>query len=217
MLTVPGASAATDDRQVAQVGVLRLGDFPTGWKQTAPGADAEAGIDAQAAKITRCKPFAEFAKQNRQNPRATSPEFDLDQAHVSNTVSIYPSAARATAAIALVRDSKLPGCLEQLYDAVTRRELLHDKRAKQQFQSVTTKVARERGIRIGDDAVVYQGTVDVRLKNGASQPFGLGFVTVRVGAALVGYAYTADTDISAALQPAIVASVTRLQRDAPTA
>jgi hypothetical protein len=33
---------------------------------------------------------------------------------------------------------------------------------------------------------------------------------VRVGEAIAGYSYTADTDISAALQPAIVSSVSRL-------
>ena len=82
------------------------------------------------------------------------------------------------------------------------------------MESVTTEIAREEGIRLGDDAVVYQGTVDVGLKNGTTQTVGLGFVTVRVGTALAGYSYTTDTDISAALQPAIVASVTRLQRAA---
>ena len=61
------------------------------------------------------------------------------------------------------------------------------------------------------------GAIDVRPKNGTTQTIGLGVVAVRAGRALAGYLYTFDQDISAALQPAIVASVTRLQRAAPAA
>jgi hypothetical protein len=215
LLAVPGAAATADDRQHAEAGVLRLTDFPTGWKQTARGAGSDAKVDAEAAKIKRCKTFAELAARNKKNPRAESPNFDLGQANVTNTVSVYPTVARAEAAVGLFRDAKLPRCLEQLFDAVTRAELQKDSSVGKQLKSVTTDVGRETGIRIGDDAVVYQGTVDVGLKDGTSRTFGLGFVTVRVGTALVGFAYTADTDISAALQPAIVASVTRLQRAVP--
>ncbi len=73
------------------------------------------------------------------------------------------------------------------------------------------------GVHIGDQAIVYQGTVNVGLKDGTTQTVGLGVLTVRVGATLAGYSYTSDVDISAALQPAIVASVTRLQDARPSA
>jgi hypothetical protein len=216
LLAVPAVAATADDQQRAKVGVLRLTDFPTGWKQSARGAGSDAKVDAAAAKIKRCTTFVEFAARNKKNPRAESPNFDLGQANVTNTVSVYPTVTRAEGAIGLFRDAKLPRCLEQLFDAVTRAELQKDKSVRKQLKSVTTDVGRVTGIRIGDDAVVYQGTVVVGLKNGTSQTFGLGFVTVRVGTALAGFAYTADQDISAALQPAIVASVTRLQRAAPS-
>ena len=65
-------------------------------------------------------------------------------------------------------------------------------------------------------AIQSMGTLDVGLKSGARQTIGLGLVAVRAGRALAGYSYTSDTDISAALQPAIVASVTRLERAAPS-
>jgi hypothetical protein len=35
-------------------------------------------------------------------------------------------------------------------------------------------------------------------------------VSIRVGKLVAGYSWTSDTDVSAALQPAIVASVTRM-------
>ena len=113
------------------------------------------------------------------------------------------------------RDAKLPTCLQQLFNAVFTKQLRKDKTVAKQLKSITTDVGLAKDVSIGDDAVVYQGTVDVALKNGTTQTVGLGFLTVRVGTALSGYSYTSDTDISAALQPAIVSSVTRLQRAAP--
>jgi hypothetical protein len=107
--------------------------------------------------------------------------------------------------------------LERLFTAIYRKELEKEPKTAKQLKSITTNLGRQDGIRLGDAAVVYQGTVDVSLKNGAKQTVGLGLVAVRAGRALAGYSYTFDQDISAALQPAIVASVTRLQRAAPAA
>lgn len=220
-LAVVGAGAAgaatSTDRQLAKAGVLQLSDFPAGWKQRTRGSDSDKKVDAQAAEIARCKAFTKFATANEKNPRATSPNFERGQSNVTNAVSVYPSAAAAEAAIGRFREARIPRCLEQLYTAVYRARLQEDKRVARRLKSVGTRLGRESGIRLGDDAVVYQGTLDIGLKDGTVQTIGLGFVTVRVGAALADYSYASDTDISAALQPAIVASVTRLQRAAPSA
>ena len=132
-------------------------------------------------------------------------------------MSVFPSTDRAVAAITTFRDARITGCLERLFTAIYRKELEKEPKTAKQLKSITTNLGRQDGIRLGDDAVVYQGTVDVSLKNGAKQTVGLGLVAVRAGRALAGYSYTFDQDISAALQPAIVASVTRLQRAAPAA
>ena len=211
---LPALAATSADEQLAEAGVLQLSDFPSGWKQRARGPEADAAVERQAAKVASCNAFSAFAAANRRNPRARSGNFDFGQSNVTNNVSVYPTIAKARAAVTKFRNAKMSRCLEGLSTVVYRRELRARTSIAEQLESVTTEIAREEGIRLGDDAVVYQGTVDVGLENGTTQTVGLGFVTVRVGTALAGYAYTTDTDISAALQPAIVASVTRLQRAA---
>jgi hypothetical protein len=212
--TVAGTST---DEQLARTGVLQQTDFPSGWQRTARGPTSDRELDAQAAKIPSCKPFRTFSATNRRQPRARSENFDQGQSNVTNTVSVFPSTDRAVAAIATFRDARIPGCLERLFTAIYRKELEKNRKTAKQLKSVTTTLGREDGIRLGDEAVVYEGTLDVRLKNGTTQTIGLGLVAVRAGRALAGYSYTSDKDISAALQPAIVASVTRLQRAAPAA
>jgi hypothetical protein len=211
----PAAAATSSDQQLAKAGVLQLSDFPSGWKQGARSPASDAQVDAQAAKIASCRPFRAFTAENRKHPRAKSPDFDFGQASVTNTVSVFPSTAKAVAAMTTFRDDKLPTCLRELFNAVFTKQLHKDKTVAKQLASITTDVGLAKDVSIGDDAVVYQGTVDVKLKDGTTQTVGLGFLTVRVGTALSGYSYTSDTDISAALQPAIVTSVSRLQRAAP--
>ena len=215
--TTTTAAGTSTDEQLARTGVLQQTDFPAGWQQTARGPASDTELDAQAAKIPSCKPFRTFSATNRRQPRAKSENFDQGQSSVANTVSVFPSTDRAVAAITTFRDARITGCLERLFTAIYRKELEKEPKTAKQLKSITTNLGRQDGIRLGDDAVVYQGTVDVSLKNGAKQTVGLGLVAVRAGRALAGYSYTFDQDISAALQPAIVASVTRLQRAAPAA
>ena len=220
--TAAGATTTTTagtstDEQLARTGVLQQTDFPAGWQQTARGPTSDTELDAQAAKIPSCKPFRTFSATNRRQPRAKSENFDQGQSSVTNTVSVFPSTDRAVAAIATFRDARITGCLERLFTAIYRKELEKEPKTAKQLKSITTNLGRQDAIRLGDAAVVYQGTVEVSLKNGAKQTVGLGLVAVRAGRALAGYSYTFDQDISAALQPAIVASVTRLQRAAPAA
>jgi len=196
--TTTTAAGASADQQLARSGVLQPTDFPAGWQQTPRGPTSDSALDAQAAKIPSCKPFRAFTATNRRQPRAQSENFDEGQSSVTNTVSVFP------------------GCLERVFTAVYRKELAMKPKTAKRLKSVTTTLGRENGIRLGDEAVVYQGTVDVGLKDGTTLTTGLGLVAVRAGRALAGYSYTSDKDISAALQPAIVATVTRLQRAAPT-
>jgi hypothetical protein len=216
LAAAPAVAAASADQQLARAGVLQRADFPSGWKQTKRVSEAHDPVDREAAKIPSCKPFAAFATANRKQPHAASPNFELGQSTVSNTVSVYATTDKAEASLDRFRDTGLPKCLDRLFDAVLKAQLVKDKQLAKQLKSVSTDVALETGFRIGDDVVVYEGTTDVTLKNRTVQTIGLGFVTVRVGTALAGYSYTSDTDISAALQPAIIASVTRLQRAAPS-
>ena len=213
--TTTSAGTSTDE-QLARTGVLQRTDFPADWQETARGTTSDKALDAQAATIPTCKPFRTFSATNQRQPRAKSENFEEGQSNVANTVSVFPTTDRAVAAITTFRDARIAGCLQRLFTAVYRKQIEKTPKTAKQLKSVTTTLGRENGVRLGDDAVVYQGTLDVRLKNGTQQVIGLGLVAVRAGRALAGYSWTSDKDISAALQPAIVASVTRLQRATPT-
>jgi hypothetical protein len=208
-LAVP-AGAATD-ADVAKAGVLVLTDFPSGWTQSPRAKSSDAALDAAAAKVKSCAPFSAFTKANRKNPRAESPNFDEQQSNVTNSVSIYPSTARAVAAMHTFSDRRLPSCLRTLFTSTFREELTRKQDVARRLASVRTTIKVVPGVEIGDEAVAYQGAVEVALKDGTSQTIGLGVVAARVGDAVTGYSWTADADISAALQPAIVTSVGRLQ------
>ena len=168
-------------------------------------------MDAAAAKIAKCKQFLAFSKENRKNPRAKSPNFELAQSSVTNTVSIFPSTSRASAAMRTLGDTGVPACLEKLFGALFKVQLAKDKKVSRQLVSVKVDIGRLAGVQIGDEAIAYEGTVDVSLKDGTVTTIGLALIAVRVAGAIDAFSYTADTDISAALQPAIVASVSRLQ------
>jgi len=211
------AASTTSDQELARAGVLRLSDFPAGWKESRRGSTDDAAIDAQAAKIPSCRRFAAFIKANRQNPRATSPSFDHANSNVTNAVSVFPSTEKAIATMATFGDARVPKCFEQLFTAVFRAQLTKTKSLAKQLVSVKTHIGLLHGVHIGDQAIVYQGAVNVALKDGTTQTVGLGVISVRVAATLAGYSYTSDVDISTALQPAIVASVARVQNAPPSA
>ena len=204
-------AAASNAKTVAQAGVLRLSDFPTGWKQSRRASSSDKELDALAAEIASCKPFLAFGRANKKNPRVKSPNFDLHQAHVTNAVSVYPSAAKATVAMRSFTDARLPDCFKQLFSAEFKAQLVKDKQVARQLRSVKVNIGRLDGVQIGNEAAAYKGTVDVGLKDGTVTSIGVAFIAVRVDGAIAGYSYTADTDISAALQPAIVSSISRLQ------
>ena len=184
--TTTTTAGTSTDEQLARTGVLQQSDFPAGWQQTARGPTSDTELDAQAAKIPSCKPFRTFSATNRRQPRAKSENFDQGQSSVANTVSVFPSTDRAVAAITTFRDARITGCLERLFTAIYRKELEKEPKTAKQLKSITTNLGRQDGIRLGDAAVVYQGTVDVSLKNGAKQTVGLGLVAVRAGRALAG-------------------------------
>jgi hypothetical protein len=212
-LVVPGAAAAatTTDKQLASAGVLVQSDFPAGWTTKARAKTPDSALDKAAAKIPSCKPFIAFGKANKKNPRAKSPSFDQAHSDVANSVSVYPSDVKAEATVRTFSDARMPDCLQKLFNAAYAMQLRKDEQTAAQVDSISTTIAELPDIRIGDQAVVYQGTVDIYMKDGSTQIVALGFAATRVGRAVAGYSWTSDIDISDVLQPAIVSSVNRLQ------
>jgi len=212
-----GGLSASADQQLAKAGALTLADFPQGWAQKARDSSSDTQVQKAAEKLPSCKQFAAFGKANSANPKANSPDFDLGGASVSNTVSLYASEAKAVAAMKTFGASALPICLEKLFRAEFAAEFKKDPKTAKQIDSVAVSISRTRGVDVGDQAIAYEGPVTVSLKDGTSVKLGLGFIAVRVGRAVSGFSYSADTDISAALQPALLGSIGRLQTALSTA
>jgi hypothetical protein len=214
-VALPGSAASpaasTADQTLAKSGVLVQSDFPAGWTSSTRGQTSDKALDAAAAKVAACKPFLAFSRANRKNPRAKSPNFGHAQSNVTNSVSVYPSAAKATAAMRTFADPRLPDCFDALFRSVFTQQLKKTSSKADEIASVDTSIAPVSDVRLGDEAVAYQGTVDVEMKDGTSESIGLGVLSARAGKAVTGYSWTSDVDISAALQPAIVKSVARLQ------
>lgn len=202
------ATAAPSDKEIARAGVLVRSDFPSDWTSSTRGQTSGAELDAAADQVESCRPYLAFSRANKKNPRAKSPNFDHEQSNVTNTISVYPSTAKASAALRMLSDPGLPDCLQRLYSSNSERQLAKD----DTVTSVSAAIAPVTDVRIGDEAVAYQGTVDIAMKDGTTQTIGVGIVSARVGDAVAGYSWTSDTDVSATLQPAIVKSVNRLQR-----
>jgi hypothetical protein len=205
------AASSGARREIARAGVLVPSDFPATWTQTARTPSSDAALDAAAAKVASCRAFRAFSAANRRNPRAKSKTFEHAHSDVTNTVSVYATAPAAANAIHTFSDTRIPACLETLFRTEFREQLDRGS-TKGDVSSIAVSIAAVPGLRIGDDAVAYQGPVAVQLRNGSRQTIDLGIAAVRVGEAVSGYSWTSDVDISQALQPAIVASVARLQR-----
>ena len=122
LTAVPAAAATSADQQLAEAGVLQLSDFPSGWQaERAPRRLRQRGRRNRRPRSPSCKAFIAFSAANEKNPRAKSANFDLGQSNVTNTVSVYPTTAKAEAAVTMFRNPKLPQCLERLFTAVFTR------------------------------------------------------------------------------------------------
>ena len=179
------------------------------------GQTSDAALDATAAKVESCKPFLAFSKANKKNPRAKSPNFDHEQSNVTNTVSVYPSTAKAVAGDAHVlrpAPARLlrASCSARCSSSSSRRT---PSRRSDRVGGHLDRAGDRRAHRRRSGGVPGHG----RRRPSRTAPrrrSASGSCPARVGDALVGYSWTSDTDISAALQPAIVQSVSRLQRRA---
>jgi hypothetical protein len=211
-VAAPGTAAASSDQKMARAGVLVKSDFPSGWKSSTRGLSSDAALDTAATQVESCQPFLAFSKANKKTPRATSPNFGHGQSNVTNAVGVYPSTAKAVDAVRTLSDSRVPDCFERIYSSITEQQLAKNSKYADRIVSVNTSVDPVTDLRIGDEAVAYQGKINVAFKDGSTQGTGVGIAWARVGDAVVGYSWTSDTDISAALQPAIVKSASRLRR-----
>ena len=166
-LVAPVAGAASTanatDKQIATAGVLVASDFPATYTQSARDTSSDAQTDKQAAKVAACKKLVAFMKAVKQNTEMKSPEFNSGQTQIDNTVTVFPTAAKAKAAVDTYSASGLPACFGQLVG----------KLAQQAGGKATADIKKVQDVTAGDQAVAYEGPVQITESDGTQTTLGV--------------------------------------------
>jgi hypothetical protein len=207
-VTAAGAASQTADAATARAGAFVASDFPAGF-QTQPGSSSSTSDTVRSAKgVDGCGPYVTLLKASIPLPQARSYRFGDATRSVSNEVDVYPSERASSAALTLYAKSSVVGCLENLVE----KQLLQDPEARTSLDDVVAKIDRQDIAGLGDDSVVYEGSVVLTATDGSKREVGIGSTAVRVGRAVDVITYTTTgADLTDLLTPAIDASVARLR------
>lgn len=216
VVSVGFASSATasrsSDQQLAKQGVLLQSDFPDGFTRKAPDNSSDAEVAKLAKGTSGCGTYIALQKLTDAQPNAKSQDFEDDSRQVSNEVDVFKSVKSADAALAIYARASVPTCLERLFTKLLTQQFAKDPSTKGKIARVAVTLGRQDVGGLGDDSVVYEGSAKVTAKNGTSHTLGIGNAAVRVDRAVSDYTYTTTSgDLTEVLQPAIEASVSRLQ------
>jgi hypothetical protein len=201
------ANAATSggtasDKELATTGVLVASDLPA-YTQTPRDTTSDDATTALAKKLPACKKLAAFMTAVKKNPEAKSDDFDQGQTTIDNTVTVFPTAAQAKAAMDGYAAAGLPACFAKLVA----------KLVQQMGGQAQASIKKVNDVTAGDQAIAYEGPVAVKASDGSTANLAFGNLAIRIGRAIAVYSYNHDSqsDISADLQTAVENSGTRLQ------
>lgn len=204
----PAAGAASTgsatDKEIATAGVLVASDFPATYTQSPRDPSSDAKTKKVAAKLSACKKLVAFLNVTDKSPEAKSDDFTQGQTQIDNTVTVFPTAAKAKAAVNAYAATGVPACYGQLIGKI----------AQQNGGKATADIKKVNDITIGDQAIAYEGPVAITGSDGTSTTLAFGNLVVRVGRGVAVYSYDHDaqTSITDDLQAAVSSSGGRLQR-----
>lgn len=208
------ASGSSADAQIARAGVLVPADLPATWSEHKRDTSSDKAADAAAAKIASCKTYRAFraSLQSLKRSRVQSPDFELGQSTLENTVNVFSSESAADRVMTTFGNSSIPTCVDKLFTVLFEQQIGSDRKTAAQVKSIVVKIEPYDIANYGDDTVAYEGSATVAFKDGTSLDIGLGNTAVRVGRAVSDYSYTVfDQAAVDALSPAVEKSVARLQ------
>jgi hypothetical protein len=206
--TTAGAASTSADSAVARAGAFVASDFPDGFQASASSDQSHADNLRLAKGVEGCGPYVTLQKAVAPLPQVKSTRFADPTRTVGNEVDVFPSERAASAALVLYAKSSIVGCLENLFEKQARQGPgPHD-----QLDDVVVDLDRQDIAGLGDDSVVYEGSIALTDTDGSTSKAGIGSAAVRVGRAVdvVTYTTTGD-DLTEVLTPAIDASVSRLR------
>jgi hypothetical protein len=205
-LLAPAATAAstggTTDKEIATAGVLVAADLPA-YTQAARDTSSDAQTLKVAAKLPACKKLVAFMKATDKSTEVKSDDFSQGQTLIDNTVTVFPSAAKAKAAVDTYAAAGIPACFGQLVGKI----------AQQAGGKATGDIKKVRNVAVGDQAVAYEGPVTITESDGSTTTLAFGNLVIRVGRGVAVYSYNHDaqTDISGVLNTAVDSSGSRLK------
>jgi hypothetical protein len=207
VIAAPAGAASSGnatDKKIATAGVLVAGDLPATYTKAARDTSSDAKTTKTAAKLPACKKLVAFRTAVDKHTEKKSDEFDQGQTEIDNTVTVFPNAAQAKAAVNAYAASGVPACFSQLVGEI----------ADQAGGKAQAAIKKVDDVVIGDQAVAYEGPVAITETDGSTTNLAFGNLVVRVGRGVVVYSYNHDgsTSISDDLDKAIVSSGTRFQK-----
>jgi hypothetical protein len=213
VLAASGATAASAASQSADTAVARAGsfvasDFPEGFAPTASSDKTHADNIRLAKGVAGCGPYITLQKSVSSLPQVKSSRFGDATRSIGNEVDVFPSDRAASAAIVLYAKPSVVGCLENLFEKQARQ----DPESRDSIDDVAVELDRQDIAGLGDDSVVYEGSIQYTGTDGSTTKVGIGSAAVRVGRAVDVVTYTTTgEDLTEVLTPAIDASVSRLR------
>ena len=203
----PDAGAASTgsatDKEIASTGVLIASDLPDTYTQSARDTSSDAQTEKLANKVAACTKLVAFKKAIDTKTQAKSDDFNQGQTQIDNTVTVFPTAAKAKAAVNAYAATGIPKCFGQLVGKLAQRAGGTAKSDIKKVQDITA----------GDQAVAYEGPVAITESDGSTATVAFGNLVIHVGRGVAVYSYNHDaqTDISAELTSAVSSSGGRLQ------
>ena len=206
--TAAGAASQSEDTAIARAGSFVASDFPAGFEATASSEKSHADNIRLAKGVDGCGPYVTLQKSVSSLPQAKSSRFADATRSVGNEVDVFASDRAATAALVLYAKSSVVGCLENLFEKQARQ----DPESRDSIDDVVVELDRQDIAGLGDDSVVYEGSIVLTGNDGSTTEVGIGSAAVRVGRAVDVVTYTTTgEDLTEVLTPAIDASASRLR------
>jgi hypothetical protein len=203
-----GAASQSGDTAIARAGAFVASDFPEGFRPSAASALSHADNIRLAKGVDGCGPYVTLQKSVSALPQVKSSRFADATRSVGNEVDVFPTDRAASTALVLYAKSSVVGCLENLFEKSARQA----PDTGDSIDDVVVELDRQDIAGLGDDSVVYEGSIVITGTDGSTSKAGIGSAAVRVGRAVdvVTYTTTGD-DLTEVLTPAIDASVSRVR------
>ncbi len=112
-----------------------------------------------------------FTKATKKNTEVKSDEFTQGRTQIDNCNAVFPTAAKAKAAVDAYAATGVPACYGQLLGKIAQRA----------GGKATADIKKVRNVTAGDQSVAYEGPVAITESDGSTTTLAFGNLVIRVG------------------------------------